>query len=120
MRKDFAFATALLSAAGLAACGSGGNETAATAEGEGMEMAAAEKAEPAMEKCYGVALAGKNDCAAGPGTSCAGTSTIDYQGNAWKSVPEGDCEKYGSGEGEFALPDDRKGSLESLDRDLPA
>lgn len=46
---------------------------------------------PAMEKCYGVALAGKNDCAAGPGTTCAGTSKIDYQGNAWKNVPAGTC-----------------------------
>ncbi|KUO49367.1 MAG: hypothetical protein APF78_02080 [Sphingomonadales bacterium BRH_c3] len=44
-----------------------------------------------MEKCYGVAKAGKNDCAAGPGTSCAGTSTRDYQGNAWKMVPKGSC-----------------------------
>lgn len=43
------------------------------------------------EKCYGVALAGQNDCAAGPGTSCAGTSTMDYQGNAWKLVPAGTC-----------------------------
>ncbi|MDI1279768.1 MAG: putative membrane protein [Brevundimonas sp.] len=46
---------------------------------------------PAMEKCYGVALAGKNDCAAGPGTTCAGTSARDYQGNAWKLVPAGTC-----------------------------
>lgn len=46
---------------------------------------------PAMEKCYGVALAGKNDCAAGPGTSCAGTSKVDYQANAWKNVPAGTC-----------------------------
>jgi uncharacterized membrane protein len=46
---------------------------------------------PAMEKCYGVALAGKNDCAAGPGTTCAGTSKVDYQGNAWKYVPAGTC-----------------------------
>jgi uncharacterized membrane protein len=44
-----------------------------------------------MEKCYGVAMAGKNDCAAGPGTSCAGTSKTDYQGNAWKFVPTGTC-----------------------------
>lgn len=43
------------------------------------------------EKCYGVALAGKNDCKAGPGTSCAGTSKTDYQGNAWKYVPKGTC-----------------------------
>lgn len=46
---------------------------------------------PATEKCYGVAKAGKNDCSAGPGTSCAGTSTRDYQGNAWKLVPAGTC-----------------------------
>lgn len=46
---------------------------------------------PAMEKCYGVAKSGKNDCKAGPGTSCAGTSTRDYQGNAWKLVPVGTC-----------------------------
>jgi len=44
-----------------------------------------------MEKCYGVALAGQNDCAAGPGTTCAGTATMDYQGNAWKLVPAGTC-----------------------------
>lgn len=44
-----------------------------------------------MEKCYGVSMAGKNDCAAGPGTTCAGTSKVDYQGNAWKNVPAGTC-----------------------------
>ncbi|MCO5733017.1 DUF2282 domain-containing protein [Rhizobium sp. SSA_523] len=43
------------------------------------------------EKCYGIALKGQNDCAAGPGTTCAGTSTVDYQGNAWKAVPAGTC-----------------------------
>lgn len=46
---------------------------------------------PAMEKCFGVAKAGKNDCKAGPGTSCAGSSTRDYQGNAWKLVKAGTC-----------------------------
>ena len=48
------------------------------------------------EKCYGVALKGKNDCAAGPGTTCAGTSKVDYQGNAWKYVPAGTCKKTAS------------------------
>lgn len=48
-------------------------------------------AKSATEKCYGVSLAGKNDCAAGPGTSCAGTSKVDYQGDAWKHVPAGTC-----------------------------
>lgn len=43
------------------------------------------------ERCYGISLSGKNDCAAGPGTSCAGTSKVDYQGNAWKYVAKGTC-----------------------------
>lgn len=45
----------------------------------------------AMEKCYGVAMAGKNDCAAGAGTTCAGTSKVDYAPNQWKNVPAGTC-----------------------------
>jgi len=45
------------------------------------------------DKCFGVALKGKNDCAAGAGTTCAGTSKVDYQGNAWKMVPTGTCEE---------------------------
>ena len=48
-------------------------------------------AKPAMEKCYGVAHAGQNDCAAGPGTSCAGTQKTDFQGNSWKLVKAGTC-----------------------------
>lgn len=51
----------------------------------------ADQAKKPMEKCYGVALAGKNDCAAGAGTSCAGTSKTDYQGNAWVLVEKGTC-----------------------------
>jgi len=57
--------------------------------------ATAAEAAGAKEKCFGVALAGKNDCAAGPGTSCAGTSTANYQGNAWKYVAKGECAKVG-------------------------
>ena len=51
------------------------------------------KAQPSKEKCYGISLAGKNDCAAGAGTSCAGTSRVNYQGNAWKYVAKGTCAK---------------------------
>ena len=43
------------------------------------------------EKCYGVALKGQNDCAAGPGTTCQGTSSVDFQGNSWKFVQGGTC-----------------------------
>jgi uncharacterized membrane protein len=53
----------------------------------------AQAAPKPMEKCYGVSLAGKNDCKAGAGTSCAGTSHINYQGNAWKLVAAGTCTK---------------------------
>ncbi len=76
----------------------------------------------AKEKCYGISLAGQNDCAAGPGTTCAGTSKVDYQGNAWTLVPKGDCIKFGAenAAADFQLPGDRKGSLEKLERDLPA
>ena len=63
--------------------------------------AAAQKAP--MEKCYGVAKAGENDCAAGPGTSCAGTSTRDYQGDAWKLVKKGSCETTKTPKGNGSL-----------------
>ena len=62
------------------------------------------QAAAAKEKCYGISLAGQNDCAAGPGTSCAGSSSVDYQGNAWTLVPEGTCET-------LELPGGRFGSL---------
>ena len=56
------------------------------------------------EKCYGVALKGQNDCAAGPGTTCQGTSTVDFQGNAWKFVRGGTCAS-------ITVPGGKKGSL---------
>ena len=65
------------------------------------------------EKCFGVALKGQNDCAAGPGTTCQGTSTIDFQGNAWKFVRGGTCTT-------LELPGGLKGSPEPLKRNLPS
>ena len=64
---------------------------AALASGAAMAQDKAMDSKPALEKCFGVSMAGKNDCAAGPGTTCAGTSKVDYQGNAWKQVPAGTC-----------------------------
>jgi uncharacterized membrane protein len=55
-------------------------------------------------KCYGVALKGQNDCAAGPGTTCQGTSTVDFQGNAWKFVRGGTCT-------DIVVPGGKHGSL---------
>ena len=63
------------------------------------------------EKCYGVALKGQNDCAAGPGTTCQGTSVKDFQGNSWKFVQGGTCAK-------LDLPGGRHGSLKPLERDI--
>jgi uncharacterized membrane protein len=82
--------------------------TAGLAAGLAAAPAVNAQTKPAMEKCYGVAKAGQNDCAAGPGTSCAGTSTRDYQGNAWKLVPKGTCEKTETPKG--------KGSLKPIKR----
>ena len=53
--------------------------------------ATAANAKRPTEKCYGVSLAGKNDCKAGAGTSCAGSAKANYQGSAWKLVKAGTC-----------------------------
>ena len=102
------FAVAI--AAGIAAAGcSQGGETAgedamAAADSQDPEVVeAALNSDGDKEKCYGVALAGENDCAAGPGTTCAGTSTVDYQGNAWKYVDEGSCLEIETPEGNGTL-----------------
>src|SRR6266446_363425 len=59
------------------------------------------------EKCFGVALKGQNDCAAGPGTTCQGTSTVDFQGNSWKFVQGGTCTS-------IQLPNGGHGSLKPI------
>ncbi len=69
----------------------------------GTGVANAQATKPAMEKCYGVSLAGKNDCKAGAGTSCAGTSKVNYQRNAWKLVPAGTCVKIKTPKGNGSL-----------------
>ena len=98
---------ALAAAAGLAAaCGGGAEAPAATSEEgaantEAEALAAAGEGE--KEKCYGISLAGQNGCAAGPGTSCAGTSTKDYQGNAWKYVDKGTCTTIKTPKGKGSL-----------------
>ncbi len=70
------------------------------------------------EKCYGIALSGENDCAAGPGTTCAGTSVTDYQGNAWTLVDTGTC--AGINLPPMADGTPRQGALKKQDRDLPS
>ena len=65
---------------------------------------AGDKARGRKDKCYGIALAGENDCKAGAGTSCEGTSTVDFQANAWTYSPKGTCESI--------ITPNGKGSLE--------
>lgn len=104
MTRMGSIAASMVAAASLAACSGGASNAegeTASGETETTAVAAAEK-----EKCFGVSLAGKNDCAAGPGTSCSGTSTVDYQGNAWKYVDAGSCADQG-------------GTLEAQDNDDP-
>ena len=93
---------ALAAAASLAAACSGSEDapTEAPAAGEEAETVAATD-DAAKEKCFGISLAGANDCAAGEGTSCAGTSVIDYQGNAWTYVDEGTCVTIERPDGSF-------------------
>ncbi|EGD58055.1 hypothetical protein Y88_0107 [Novosphingobium nitrogenifigens DSM 19370] len=66
-------------------------------------VAHAADSKPAMEKCYGVARAGHNDCAAGAGTTCAGTQKTDYQGNSWKLVKAGTCTSIKTPKGHGSL-----------------
>ncbi|QFT76654.1 DUF2282 domain-containing protein [Erythrobacter sp. THAF29] len=102
---------ALAAAAGLAAACSGGAEAPAEGDTAGAATTEAEALADAgggeKEKCYGVSKAGENDCAAGPGTSCAGTSVVDYQGNAWTYVDKGTCLEIETPNG--------KGSLEPIE-----
>jgi len=78
--------------------------TTAIATAASPSFAAPKPPQPTKDKCFGIALKGDNDCAAGPGTTCAGTSTADYQGNSWKYVTKGTCEtiKTPSGYGSLA------------------
>lgn len=95
---------ALAAAAGLAAACSGAAEAPEAAEAGAAnteEAALADAGTGEKEKCFGISLAGKNGCAAGPGTSCAGTSVIDYQGNAWTYVDKGSCETTERPDGTF-------------------
>lgn len=77
--KTLALTTAALALATLAGAAMAADSTQPAGNGA------------AMEKCYGVAMAGKNDCKAGAGTSCAGSAKKDYDGMHWKNVPAGTC-----------------------------
>ena len=119
LSKDIA--AALLTGAALAAAGSVSakpNEQLTVADGAPDSVKAdlaswkdGKRLSGRKDKCYGISLAGENDCAAGPGTSCEGTSTVDFQGNAWTYAPKGSCE--------FIETPHGNGSLTELDRNLP-
>lgn len=83
----------LAAAASLSACDRSTTEIQYDPKDRGIAVPEPKKAD--REKCYGVALAQFNDCAAGPGTDCAGTATKDYMPDRWKHVPAGKCEELG-------------------------
>ncbi|MEZ5871082.1 MAG: DUF2282 domain-containing protein [Nitratireductor sp.] len=85
-----------------------------------LSMAATTPAHAASMKCFGVALAGQNDCAAGAGTTCAGTSKVDYQGNAWKTVKTDDKIKACSDIVIEVNGEKKVGSDTALTRDIPS
>lgn len=123
--KTTAFATAAIALGMLTGCSQGGptqQEGQQTAEVnvanagmnenmgdmamgnmEAMNATMAKLNTGTVEKCYSVALAGQNDCKAGPGTTCAGTSRVDYQGNAFKLVDKGTCAKIKTPKGMGSL-----------------
>ncbi len=74
-----------------------------TALGSAAAHAGPVAAQPNMDKCYGISLAGKNDCKAGAGTSCAGSSRVNYQGDSWKYVAKGTCAKIKTPKGPGSL-----------------
>ena len=92
---------ALLASAVTAALGSAAFAAPLTKAEESAAQAAGK------QKCYGVALKAQNDCAAGPGTTCQGSSTVDFQGNSWKFVQGGTCTS-------IALPNGKHGSLTAM------
>ncbi len=69
----------------------------------------------ATKRCYGVALAGQNDGI--DAREAPGSSTVDYQGNAWVMLPPGTCQTESLPAQTDGTP--RRGSLEPLDRDRP-
>lgn len=90
-RQLQSLATALILAASLAACDT--QKGPYSTDDKGIAMPQPKKAE--REKCYGIAKAQYNDCAAGPGTDCAGTARKDKMPDRWKYVPAGACEELG-------------------------
>ena len=85
--------SALIAAGAVASCSEGPVKVSYSSEDKGLVMAQPKKA--AREKCYGISLAQHNDCAAGPGSDCAGTADKDYMPDRWKYVPAGNCAERG-------------------------
>ncbi len=87
----------LILSAGLVSCGEngGGKGNAIVYSAEDKGIVVQEPQKTAREKCYGIALAQFNDCAAGPGTNCAGTAEKDYMPDRWSYVDAGKCEGLG-------------------------
>jgi uncharacterized membrane protein len=83
----------LAAAASLAACEKSTTDIRYDPKDRGIAMPEPKRA--TREKCYGIALAQFNDCAAGPQSDCAGTATKDYMPDRWKYVAAGSCTQQG-------------------------
>jgi uncharacterized membrane protein len=88
-------ASALIAIGLLAACDGNSDSVTVTYDetDKGIIMPQPKLAE--REKCFGIALAQHNDCAAGKGTDCAGTADKDYIPHYWKYVESGSCAALG-------------------------
>lgn len=62
----------------------------------GISTSALANDKPAVEKCFGIVKAGKNDCQTAT-NACAGQSKTDGMPDAWVYVPAGTCTKIVGG-----------------------
>jgi uncharacterized membrane protein len=85
--------------AAIAALTSGGLLASTTAQAAGAVVCAEQ------ERCYGIAKAGKNDCATSSSV-CSGSAKEDNLKSAWIYVPKGTCQKVAGGT--LAQPDTKK------------
>jgi uncharacterized membrane protein len=91
--RIFKLASALILAGSLSACNNDPGRIAISDADTGKILPEPQFA--AREKCYGIALAQRNDCAAGKDSNCAGTAETDYMPDRWQYVAMGECADRG-------------------------
>jgi uncharacterized membrane protein len=89
--------TRFIITAAIAALSTGQLLASTTAQAAGAVVCAEQ------ERCYGIARAGKNDCATSS-SSCSGSAKQDNLKDAWVYVPKGMCQKVAGGTLALAEP----------------